>query len=340
LRAGKRRAPRERDMKRVHDLVRALLLSCLALAAAGSVSGADGDFPSRPVRIVVVYPPGGGIDILARNLGRRLQAEWNVPVVIENRPGAGTTIGAAAVAKSPPDGYTLLMTDVSFSISPSLYKQLPYDSVRDFAPVSLLALVPDVLVTHPEVPARTTREFIDLAKQKPGSLAYASAGNGTLNHLAPDMFRSMAGIQVLHVPYNGALAALNDVMAGRAQFYIGALNSTLPQIKAGKLRAIAMTGTRRSPLLPDVPTVSESGLPNYDVAAWYGLLAPAGTPPAAIERISRDVTRLLRDPEIARGIESDGNEVVGSSPAEFARFIAAELAKWRKAAADAGATIQ
>jgi tripartite-type tricarboxylate transporter receptor subunit TctC len=244
------------------------------------------------------------------------------------------------VAKSPPDGHTLLMTDVSFSISPALYKQLPYDPLKDLQPVTLVNLVPDVLVVGPEVPVRNLKDLIELAKKEPGKLAYASAGNGTLNHLAPDMLRAQAGIQVLHVPYNGALAALNDVMAGRAQFYIGALNSTLPLIKAGKVRAIAMTGARRSRHLPDVPTIQESGLPGYDVAAWYGLLAPAGTPRSALDRISRDVVKLLRDPEVKAAIETNGDEVVGSTPAEFGSFIQAELAKWRKAAQDAGATIQ
>ncbi|VTU36609.1 Argininosuccinate lyase [Variovorax sp. PBS-H4] len=306
-----------------------------ALAAPGApVFAAESDF-SRPVRIVVVYPPGGGIDLLARNLGQRLSAEWKVPVIVDNRPGAGTTIGAAAVAKAPPDGHTLLMTDVSFAITPSLYEKLPYDPVRSFAPISLINLVADVLVVHPDVPARDTKELIDLARRKPGSVSYASAGIGTLNHLAPDMLRAMTGIQVLHVPYNGALAALNDVIAGREQFYIGALNSTLPHIRSGRLRALAVTGARRSPLLPDVPTIAESAVPGYDVAAWYGMLAPAHTPAAMVERISRDLARLLREPAFAQTVESDGNEIVASSPSDFSAFIDSEIAKWGKAAAEA-----
>jgi tripartite-type tricarboxylate transporter receptor subunit TctC len=321
-------------------LTRRGLFGVGAAALAASAFGAGGDFPSRPVRMIVVYPPGGGIDLVARSLSGRLSAEWKVPVIVENRPGAGTTIGAAAVAKSAADGHTLLMTDVSFAISPSLYKQLPYDPSRDFAPISLINLVADVLVVNPEVPARNVRELIELARRQPGNLSYASAGNGTLNHLAPDMLRAMAGIQLLHVPYNGALAALKDVMAGRESFYIGALNSTLPQIKSGRLRALAVTGARRSPLLPDVPTIAESGLPGYDVAAWYGMLAPAGTPSAVVNRISRDLVKLLREPEIAHSLESDGNEIVASTPAEFAAFIDTEIAKWRKAVADAGAVIQ
>ncbi len=320
-------------------LTRRALLGAGAASLVLPVLADESEF-SKPVRIIVVYPPGGGIDLLARNLGRRLSSEWKVPVIVENRPGAGTTIGAAAVAKSPPDGHTLLMTDVSFVITPSLYKRLPYDAVRSFAPICLINLVTDVLVVNPEVPAGNAMELIELARRKPGSLSYASAGNGTLNHLAPDMLRSMTGIQVLHVPYSGALAALNDVIAGREQFYIGALNSALPQIKAGRLRALAVTGARRSPLLPDVPTIAESAVPGYSVAAWYGMLAPAGTPAAMVARISRDLAKLLREPEFAQSVESDGNEIVASSPAEFSTFINREIAKWGKATADAGATIE
>jgi len=320
-------------------LTRRALLGAGAASLALPVFSSESEF-SRPVRIVVVYPPGGGIDLLARSLGQRLSTEWKVPVLVENRPGAGTTIGAAAVAKSPPDGDTLLMTDVSFAITPSLYKRLPYDPVRSFAPICLTNLVTDVLVANPEVPARNARELIELARRNPGSLSYASAGNGTLNHLAPDMLRSMAGIKVLHVPYNGALAALNDVIAGREQFYIGALNSALPQIKAGRLRALAVTGERRSPLLPEVPTIAESAVPGYSVAAWYGMLAPAGTPAARVERISRNLATLLREPEFAQRVESDGNEIVASSPAEFSTFIHNEIAKWGKAAADAQVMIE
>jgi tripartite-type tricarboxylate transporter receptor subunit TctC len=316
-----------------------------ALLGAGVASLAMPSFAfenefSGPVRIVVVYPPGGGIDLLARNLGRRLSTEWKVPVIVDNRPGAGTTLGAVFVAKSPPDGRTLLMTDVSFAITPSLYKKLPYDPVRSFAPICLTNLVSDVLVVNPEVPARNAKELIELARRKPGTVSYASAGNGTLNHLAPDMLRAMTGIQLLHVPYNGALAALTDVIAGREQFYIGALNSTLPQIKAGRLRALAVTGVRRSPLLPDVPTIAESAVPGYNVAAWYGMLAPARTPAAMVDRISRDVTRLLREPEFAKTVESDGNEIVASSPSEFSSYLNSEIAKWGKAVADAGVMIE
>lgn len=316
-----------------------------AVAAAGlcaSVAGAQtvsGEWPTKPVRIVVVYPPGGGIDLIARNLGKQLSDLWGVPVVVENRPGAGTTLGAGVAAKSPADGYTLLMTDVSFAIAPGLYKSLPYDTLRDFAPITLLNTVDDILVVNPSVPANNVRELIALAKAKPGGLMYASAGNGTLNHLAPEMFKQAAGIDLVHVPYKGALAALTDVMAGQVQVYIGALGSVVPQIKAGRLKAIAVTGTRRSPVLPDVPTVIESGLPGYDVAAWYGLLAPVGTPDAVVQKVQRDVARFAREPAFRQGLSADGNEVVAGTPAEFAGFLEREVAKWRKAVVDAGAKV-
>ncbi|WP_137917684.1 tripartite tricarboxylate transporter substrate binding protein [Hydrogenophaga sp. 2FB] len=323
--------------RRVAAAAAALLFASAAMAQTAAPAAAD--WPNKPVRIVVVYPPGGGIDLIARNLGKKLSDLWNVPVVVDNRPGAGTTLGAGVVAKSPADGYTLLMTDVSFAIAPGLYKSLPYDTLRDFAPVTLLNTVDDILVVNPSVPANNVRELVALAKAKPGTLMYASAGNGTLNHLAPEMFKQAAGIDMIHVPYKGALAALTDVMAGQVQVYLGALGSVVPQIKAGRLKPIAVTGTRRSPVLPDVPTVIESGVPGYDVAAWYGLLAPVGTPDAIVDKIQRDVARFAREPAFRQSLSADGNEVVAGTPAEFSSFLEREVAKWRKAVVDAGAKV-
>ncbi|QHE86877.1 tripartite tricarboxylate transporter substrate binding protein [Hydrogenophaga sp. BPS33] len=326
-------------MKRRRLLLAAAALGGAAIAHAQSAAPAGTEWPRRPVRFVVVYPPGGGIDLIARNLAQQLSELWRVPVVVENRPGAGTTLGAGVVAKAPADGYTVLMTDVSFAIAPGLYKSLPYDTLRDFAPITLLNTVDDILVVNPSVPANNVRELIALAKAKPGALMYASAGNGTLNHLAPEMFKKAAGIEMAHVPYKGALAALADVMAGQVQVYLGALGSVVPQIKAGRLKPIAVTGTRRSPVLPEVPTAIESGVPGYDVSAWYGLLAPAGTPDAIVAKIQRDVARFAREPAFRQSLAADGNEVVAGTPAEFARFLESDIAKWRKAVADAGAKV-
>ena len=310
-----------------------LLLTCCATAATAA------DYPTKPVRLVVVYPPGGGIDLLARAMGQQMAESWGQPIVVDNRPGAGTTIGAAVVAKAPPDGYTLLMTDVSFAITPGLYSTLPYDAQKSFAPISLVNLVTDVLVVHPALPATTVKELVAYAKANPGKVLYASAGNGTLNHLAPEMLKAMAGIDLVHVPFKGAVAALTDVMSGRQQVYIGALVSTVPQIKAGRVRAIAITGKQRSALLPDLPTVAESGLPDYDVSAWYGILAPAGTPRPLIQAVHLQVTKALQSPGVRQQLVEQGSEAVGSTPEQFGAFIASEIKKWGAAVKAARAKV-
>jgi tripartite-type tricarboxylate transporter receptor subunit TctC len=324
----------------LHSAIKSLLCAVPLFAVCAQYSLADNvKYPDKPVRVVVVYPPGGGIDILARAIGQTLASTWGAPMIVDNRPGAGTTIAAAIVAKAPADGYTLLMTDVSFAITPTLYTQLPYDAVKDFAPVTLLNLVTDIMVVHPAVPANTVGEFIAHAKANPGRVLYASAGNGTLNHLAPEIFKTIAGIDLVHVPYKGAVAALADVISGREHMYIGALVSTVPQIKAGRLRALAVTGKTRSNTFPDLPTVAESGLPGYDVSAWYGLLAPAGTPRAIVDKLNSEVRKVLKTPELQQRLAADGSEGVGSSPEEFRQFIRAEIAKWGKAVKAAGAKV-
>ena len=312
------------------------LLSYCAIPAAAA------DYPTKPVRLVVVYPPGGGIDLLARVMGQQFTESWGQQIVVDNRPGAGTTIGAAVVAKAPPDGYTLLFTDVSFAITPSLYATLPYDAQKSFAPISLVNLVTDVLVVHPSLPATTVKELVAYAKANPGKVLYASAGNGTLNHLAPEMLKAMAGIDLVHVPFKGAVAALTDLMSGRQQVYIGALVSTVPQIRAGRVRAIAITGKKRSPMLPDLPTIAESGLRElreYDVSAWYGLLAPAGTPRPVIQAVQQQVRKALQSPAVQQQIAEQGSEAVGSTPEEFSAFIASEIRKWGAAVKTAGAKV-
>ena len=318
-------------------LAAALLLSwgCTLYAAAPA-------YPTKPIRLVVVYPPGGGIDLLARVMGQQFTENWGQPIVVDNRPGAGTTIGAATAAKAPADGYTLLMTDVSFTITPSLYSRLPYDAQKSFAPISLVNLVTDVLVVHPSLPVATVKELIAHVKAHPGKILYASAGNGTLNHLAPEMLKAMAGIDLVHVPFKGAVAALTDVVAGRQQLYIGALVSTVPHIRTGRVRAIAITGNKRSPTLPDLPTVAESGvqeLRDYDVSAWYGLLAPAGTPRPIIEAINRQVSKALQARPVQQQLAEQGSEPVGGTPADFQAFIAAEIRKWGAAVKTAGAKV-
>jgi tripartite-type tricarboxylate transporter receptor subunit TctC len=315
------------------------LAALLALLCLQQAFAAASQYPSKPVRLVVVYPPGGGIDILARAIGQKLADVWAAPLIVDNRPGAGTTIAAAIAAKAPPDGYTLLMTDVSFAITPTLYGKLPYDPVKDLAPVTLVNLVTDVLVVHPSLPVNNVKELIAYGKANPGKILYASAGNGTLNHLGPEMLKAMAGIDMAHVPYKGAIAALADVMSGREQLYIGALISTVPHIKANRLRALAITGKQRSTVLPDLPTVAESGLPGFDVSAWYGLLARAGTPRSIIDQLNGEFVKAIRTPEILQRLAADGCEPVGSSPEQFAHFIDSEIAKWGKVVKAAGAKV-
>lgn len=315
-----------------------LLATTLAVPPTQVADAAQG-FPNKPVRIVVVYPPGGGIDILARAMGQQFAQKWGGPVVIDNRPGAGTTIGAAIVAKASADGYTLLMTDVSFAITPSLYANLPYRPEKDFAPISLLNLVSDVLVIHPALSVQSVGDLIAFAKASPGKLLYASAGNGTLNHLAPEMLKAQAGIDMTHVPYKGALAALGDVVAGRAQVYIGALGSTLPHIRSNRLRALAITGKKRSALLPQLPTVAESGLIHYDVNSWYALFAPTGTPPAIIETVQQDAAAAVQTADVRARLQADGAEPVGGTPEALRAFLHAELGKWSAAVRAAGVKV-
>jgi tripartite-type tricarboxylate transporter receptor subunit TctC len=318
---------------------RAAIAAFLLAAGAQKGTAAMVDYPVKPVRFVVVYPPGGGIDILARAIGQKLADAWGFPFIVDNRPGAGTTIGAAIVAKAAPDGHTLLMTDVSFAITPSLYARLPYDPLKELEPIMLVNRVTDILVVHPSLPVNSVKELIAYAKANPGKILYASAGNGTLNHLAPEMLKTMAGFDMVHVPYKGAIAALTDVISGREQLYIGALISTVPHIRANRLRALAITGKSRSSVFPDLPTIAESGLPDYDVSAWYGLLAPAGTSREIVNRLNKEVRNAVQEPDIQQRLAADGSEAIGSTSEEFGSFIRSEIKKWERAVKAAGAKI-
>ena len=305
------------------------------LALATSAVFAQG-FPTKPVRIIIGFPPGGGIDILSRAIGQKLADTWGSPFIIDNRPGAGTTIATAIVTKAPADGYTLLITNVSLAITPSLYAHLPYDPVKELVPITLINYVADILVVHPSLPVNSIKELVTYAKANPGKLLYASAGNGTLNHLASEMLKAMAGFDMVHVPYRGSIAALADVISGREQLYIGALMPMVPYVKANRLRALAVTGKSRSRIFPDLPTVAESGLPGYDVGSWYGMLAPAGTPRKIIDQLNSEVRKTLQEPDIQQRLAAEGSEAVGNSPGEFGSFIGTEIQKWEKAVKAAG----
>ena len=317
--------------------VSAAAASALLISVSATVQAQD--YPTRPVRFVVPYVPGGGVDFVGRTLAQKLSGSWGQQVIVDNRPGGGTNIGSELVARSAPDGYTLLVGGVPNTANVALYKKLPYDVVKDFAPVILLDTAPNVLAVHPSVPAKSVRELIALAKIRRGALTYASAGIGSSNHLSGELFRTMAGVDIVHVPYKGGGAAVTDLIAGQISMYFGTTPSTMPHVRTGRLRALGVTTAKRTPAAPDVPTIAESGLPGYEQSAWHGLLAPAGTPEAIITKLHAEVVRALRSKEIAERFAVQGIDVIGSSPAEFAAFIKQDLAKYEKLVKTAGIRI-
>jgi len=329
----------------MRSLHRILLTALVALASAYASAQT---YPSKPIRLVVPFPPGGTTDILARDVGQRLTETLGQSVVIDNRPGAAGNVGSDIVAKSAPDGYTLLMCTVSsHAINPGLYSKLPYDHIKDFAPVILVARVPNVLEVNPAVPVNTVSDLIKLAKEKPGQINFASSGSGTSIHLSGELFKTMAGVDMVHVPYKGSAPALVDLVSGQVQVMFDNLPSSLGQINAGKLRAIAVTSAQRSPALPDLPTIAESGLPGFEATSWFGVLAPAGTPPAIVNRLNAEINKWLQSPDgkeklLAQGalIEPRGESVTaGGSPEQFAAFIRAETEKWAKVIKASGAKV-
>jgi tripartite-type tricarboxylate transporter receptor subunit TctC len=294
------------------------------------------DYPAKAIRLVVPFPPGGGNDTIARLLGQKLAPALGQQVLVDNRPGAGGTIGAEIAAKSPPDGYTLFLAGVaSHGINPNLRKKLPYDPVRDFAGVSLVASAPLLVVVHPSLPATSIKQLVALAKAKPGAINFASNGTGGSSHLAGELFMMMTGTTMVHIPYKGLSPALTDLLSGQVEVMFSSAVSMLPQVKAGKLRAIAMTGARRSQAIPDIPTVAESGVSGYETGSWYGIVAPAKTPRAVIERLSREVAFATRSEEITRRLVDEAVIPIGSTPEEFDAHIKRELARWAKVIAKA-----
>ncbi|MDB5901602.1 MAG: Tricarboxylate transport protein TctC [Betaproteobacteria bacterium] len=294
-------------------------------------------YPTHPVRIVVPYPPGAATDIVTRLIGPQLGEIWSHQVVVDNRAGAGGSIAADIVSKAAPDGYTLLMADVApLATTAAIYGKLPYDPIKDFAPISLVAMTPYVFVVNPSMPARTINEFIALAKARPGQLKLASSGNGSLSHLAIVLFMKSTGTSLIHVPYKGAGPAVTDLLAGQVDGEILSLPSSLPHIKYGKLRALAVTSATRSRLLPQVPSMSEAGIAGYEVTNWHGLLAPAGTPAAIVQKVHSDIVKILPRPDTREKLMAAGFEPIGSGPAAFAARIKVELSKWSPLAASVG----
>jgi tripartite-type tricarboxylate transporter receptor subunit TctC len=318
---------------RFHGL-RACALAALALFPAAAYAQA---YPVKPIRMIVAYPPGGGTDIVGRVIAQELGETLGQSVVVENRGGASGNIGTELAAHAAPDGYTVLMGNVApNAINVSLFKNLPFDPVADFAPVTLVASTPNILVVHPSMPARTVKDVIALAKAKPGTLNFASAGVGSSSHLAGELFRILGGAEIVHVPYKGAGPAMVDVLSGQVQLYFATMPAAMPHVKSGKLVPVAVTSAKRSRALPDLPTIAESGVPGYEASTWYGLLAPAHTPGAAIARLHDGVVAILAKPALREKLAGQGFEPVGDSPEEFAAYIRSEIAKWSKVIRDAG----
>lgn len=315
----------------------------LTLAAAVTISSAVHGlaeaaqaYPTRPIRIVVAYTPAGTTDILARVIGQKMNESWGQPVIIDNRPGANGNIGTEYAAKTQPDGHTFLMTTAGpHGINPSLYRNLGYDAVKDFAAVSLVALVPNILVVHNALPVKDVKGFIAHAKANPGKLSYGTPGVGSTAHLSMELFKAMTGTNIVHVPYKGSAGVLADVMGGQIAATMDNMPAYLPQVKAGKIRALAVSPAKRSPAAPDLPTVAEAGVPGYAASAWFGLVAPAATPKSVIAKLSAETARILQLPDVKTRLEDLGAEPIGSTPEQFTAHIKAEIAKWAKVIKDA-----
>lgn len=311
-------------------------IACAALAAAASAVFAQAGYPSKPVRMIVPSSAGGGTDIVARIIAPELSKRLGQQIVIDNRPGAGTMIGIEVAAKSPADGYTVLMGLSTLAINSALYKKVPYDPQRDFAPITQAISSASIIVVHPSIPVKTLKELIAFARARPGQLNYASAGAGTYPHMTMALFLSMAKLEMVHIPYKGTGPAMIDMVAGQVATMAATILTGMPQIRAGRLRPLGITSATRSPIVPDIPTVAEAGLTGYESVQWYGMLAPAKTPRDIVNRLHTEVTGVLKQPEIKARFAGDGADTVGSSPDEFTRYIQSELAKWAKVARDAG----
>lgn len=313
-----------------------LLCTVHSVAPAQPVETATGTYPSRPVRFLIPVPPGGGADLIGRLVGQKLSENWGQMVVIDNRGGASGTIAVDTAAKAPPDGHTIVMSLIaSFTVAPVLSK-LPYDPVADFAPVTMLAVAQNILVVHPSVPATNVKELVAVLRAKPGQYHYASAGSGTSPHLSAELFKIMTGVQMNHVPYKGAGPALVDLMSGQVSVYFGSIPATLPAVKSGKLRMLAASGSQRSVMLPDVPTIAEAGVPGFESMQWYGVMAPVRTPAWIVEKLNRDIVGVLKQPDIRERLLAQGFEVIGNSREEFGRYIKLEITKWAKVVKQAG----
>ncbi len=325
---------------RMRRLAVALALAAAIAPFAAAAQGAPAAYPTRPAKIVVPFPPGGPLDVTSRALAQKLTEAWGQSVVVDNRPGAGGNIGADLVAKAAPDGYTVLMGALStHAVNPSLYARMPYDAVRDFAPITLVAVTPNVLVVNPSLPVHSVKELIAYAKAHPSALSFGSGSNGSAGHLAGELFKVDTGVDIVHVPYKGAAPAMQALLAGDTQLMFDNLASAMTQVKAGKLRALAVTTAQRSKLAPELPTMAEAGVPGFDISTWFGLFAPAGTPPDIVAKWNAEVVGILNSSDMRERLEAQGAEPAPSTPAQFAAFIATEVPKYARIVKASGAKV-
>jgi tripartite-type tricarboxylate transporter receptor subunit TctC len=318
------------------------VLVVLTVIGAGAAPAQPQSYPSKPIRFVVPFPPGGPLDVMARGIGMKLQGAWGQPVVVENKPGAGGGIGADLVAKSAGDGYTLLMGAVStHAINPWLYASIPYDPVKDFIAVTLVAQVPNILVVNPSLPVTSVRELIDYAKAKPGALSFASGSTGSTGHLAGELFKTMAGVDMVHIPYKGAAPAMFDLLAGQTQLMFDNIANALPQVRAGTLRALAVTTVKRSPAVPDLPTIDEAGLRGFDLTTWFGVFVPAQTPKEVVDKLNGEIVKALSSKELRERLAAMGTEPPSiTKPADFAAFVQREASKYAQVVKASGARVE
>jgi tripartite-type tricarboxylate transporter receptor subunit TctC len=306
----------------------ATALAALALGTIPAVAGAQA-YPSRPIRLIVPFPPGGSTDILGRALGQKLAETWGQQVIVDNRPGAGGSIGAEAAAKAPADGYTLLMAHIgTLAVNPALYPRLGYDAQKDFAPVSMVAIVPNVLVVHPSLPVKTVTELVEYARRNPGKLNYSSGGNGSAAHLAMEYFKLQTKTDIVHVPYKGTVPAVTDLIAGQVSLTMTGAPAVMPHVQAGKLRALGVSSTARLDAFPQVPTIADSGVPGFDATQWYGVVAPAGTPPEIVRKLNAEIAAIMGSAEMKARLNTEGAIASVNTPAQFAAFIEAEQKRW------------
>lgn len=323
-------------------ITRRTLIAGLTAAAAAALPHAAlaQGYPAKPVTIVVPFAPGGTTDILARIVGQGLSGELGQPFIVDNRAGAGGNIGASLAAKAPADGYTLFMGTVgTHAINQALYKKMPFDPVKDFAPISRVATVPNLLVAHPSQPYKTVKELIAYAKANPGKVTYGSPGSGSSPHVSGELFKSMTGTELLHVPYKGSAPAMTDLLGGQISIMFDNLPSAIQHVRSGKLRPIAITTAKRSPELPDIPTIAEAGVPGYEAMSWFGLFAPAATPKPVLDQLNAALVKVLNQPDVKKKIAEQGGDVVAETPAQFAAFIQSESVKWGKVVKASGATV-